>query len=103
MTDTMAVQKIRLTKVKKLEAQQTNLKIMDILLQWDPLGYGAGYYETEVVDVLQAVHLFDDETKLARKIQAIFEFSFEEIIPLSECEVMARKLLLIKNNSSCEI
>ena len=99
----MAVQKIRLTKVKKLEAQQTNLKIMDVLLQWDPLGYGAGHYETEVVDVLQAIHVFEDESKLARKIQAIFEFSFEEIIPLTECEIMACKLLLIKNSSSCEI
>ncbi|WP_232230091.1 DUF1871 family protein [Bacillus sp. J37] len=99
----MAVQKKRLSKVKKLEAQQTNLKIMDVLLQWDPLGYGAGHYETEVVDVLQAVHLFEEEIKLARKIQAIFEFSFEEIIPLSDCERMARKLLLIKHNSSCEM
>lgn len=99
----MSVQKIRLIKVKKLEAQQTNLKLMDVLLQWDPLGYGAGSYETEVVDVLQAVHVFDDETKLARKIQAIYEFSFEEIISLSECEVIAGKLLFIKNNSSCEI
>ncbi|WP_180321208.1 DUF1871 family protein [Metabacillus halosaccharovorans] len=99
----MAVQKIRLLKVKKLEAQQTNLKIMDVLLQWDPLGYGAGHYETEVVDVLQAVHLFEEEIKLARKIQAIYEFSFEEIIPLSDCEKMAGKLLFIKNNSSCEI
>ncbi|PMC40659.1 DUF1871 domain-containing protein [Bacillus sp. UMB0899] len=86
-----------------MEAQQTNLKIMDVLLQWDPLGYGAGHYETEVVDVLQAVHLLEDDRKLARKIQAIFEFSFEEIIPLSECEIMAGKLLLIKNNSSCEL
>ncbi len=99
----MTVQKIRLTKVKKLEAQHTNINIMKVLLQWDPLGYGEGHYETEVVDVLQAVHVIEDEIKLARKIQAIFEFSFEEIIPLSECEKMAKKLLLIKNNSSCEI
>ncbi|MBO1510797.1 DUF1871 family protein [Metabacillus bambusae] len=86
-----------------MEAQQTNIKLMELLLQWDPLGYGDGSYETEVVDVLQAVHLFDDEMVLARKIQAIYEFSFEEIIPLQKCENLSKQLLLIKNNSSCEI
>ncbi|MDQ0225563.1 hypothetical protein CHH83_20385 [Bacillus sp. 7586-K] len=86
-----------------MEAQQTNLKLMEILLQWDPLGYGEGSYETEVVDVLQAVYAFDDEMLLARKIQAIYEFSFEEIIPLQTCEKLARQLLFIKQTSSCEI
>ena len=86
-----------------MEAQQTNIKLMELLLQWDPLGYGDGSYETEVVDVLQAVHLIDDEVILARKIQAIYEFSFEEIIPLQKCKNLSQQLLLIKNNSSCEI
>ncbi|KKI89959.1 hypothetical protein WQ54_22730 [Bacillus sp. SA1-12] len=86
-----------------MEAQQTNLQLMELLLQWDPLGYGEGSYETEVVDVLQAVHLYDDIMLLARKIQAIYEFSFEEIIPLQKCESFAKQLLLIKNNSSCEL
>ncbi len=87
-----------------MEAQQTNLLIMEELLKWDPLGYGVGSYETEVVDVLQAVHMYDTAIKLARKTQAIYEFSFEEMIPLSECEKMAKKLLEIKNSaSSCEI
>jgi hypothetical protein len=85
-----------------MEAQQTNIKLMQLLLQWDPLGYGEGSYETEVVDVLQAVHSFDDEMLLARKIQAIYEFSFEEIIPLKQCENLSKQLLQIKNNSSCE-
>jgi hypothetical protein len=86
-----------------MEAQQTNIKLMEQLLQWDPLGYGEGSYETEVVDVLQAVHLYDDEMLLARKIQAIYEFSFEEIIPLQKCKSISKQLLQIKNNSSCEI
>ncbi|WP_299087328.1 DUF1871 family protein [uncultured Metabacillus sp.] len=86
-----------------MESQQTNLKLMELLLQWDPLGYGEGSYETEVVDVLQAVHQYDDVMLLARKIQAIYEFSFEEIIPLQKCESLAKQLLLIKNNLSCEL
>jgi hypothetical protein len=95
--------KNKIIKGEKMEAQQTNIKLMELLLQWDPLGYGNGSYETEVVDVLQAVHLFDNEMVLARKIQAIYEFSFEEIIPLQKCENLSKQLLLIKNNSSCEI
>jgi hypothetical protein len=86
-----------------MEAQQTNIQLMEILFKWDPLGYGEGSYDTEIVDVLQAVHIYDDEILLARKIQAIYEFSFEEIIPLKKCEKLAKQLLFIKNNSSCEI
>ncbi|MGM7722597.1 DUF1871 family protein [Metabacillus sp. Hm71] len=86
-----------------MESQQTNLKLMELLLQWDPLGYGEGSYETEVVDVLQAVHQYDDVMLLARKIQAIYEFSFEEIIPLQKCESLAKQLILLKNSASCEL
>jgi hypothetical protein len=83
--------------------QNLNSKLMDKLQSWDPLGYGIDSYETEIVDVLQAVHVLNDTAKLARKIQAIYEFSFEELIPLKTCEKMANELLAIKNNTSCEI
>lgn len=87
-----------------MEMQQSiNLQIMFLLENWDPLGHGVGSYETEAVDVLQAVHLIDDANKLAAKIQSIYEFSFEQLIPLSNCKKMADQLLLIKNNSSCEL
>lgn len=86
-----------------MENQQANLQIMIMLQEWDPLGYGVGSYETEAVDVLQAAHQFDNPSKLARKIQSIFEFSFEEVIPLKECENMAVKLLSILNNTTCEL
>jgi Domain of unknown function (DUF1871) len=86
-----------------MENQQANLQIMIMLQEWDPLGYGVGSYETEAVDVLQAAHQFDNPGKLARKIQSIFEFSFEEVIPLKECEDMAVKLLSILNNAKCEL
>ncbi|MEI2400883.1 DUF1871 family protein, partial [Paenibacillus phytohabitans] len=63
-----------------MENQHANVQMMMMLQEWDPLGYGIGSYETEAVDVLQMAHQFDDSGKLARKIQSIFEFSFEEII-----------------------
>ena len=83
--------------------QKVNINLMEKLLQWDPLGYGVGAYETEAVDVLQAVHSYSDSKELARKIQAIYEFSFEEIIPLAVCKTMASELLKIANESSCDI
>ncbi|WP_453994188.1 DUF1871 family protein [Bacillus nitroreducens] len=86
-----------------MENQQANIQMMILLQEWDPLGYGVGSYETEAVDVLQVVHQCDELTKVARKIQSIYEFSFEEIIPLKECENMALKLLTIKNNATCEL
>ncbi|MFC0271021.1 DUF1871 family protein [Metabacillus herbersteinensis] len=86
-----------------MEKRQVNIRVIDVLLKWDPLGYGEGSYETEAVDVLQAVHTLDEIKPLSRKIQAIYEFSFEEIIPLKKCEEMATKLLLIKNEASCEL
>ncbi|MDF0729103.1 DUF1871 family protein [Cytobacillus sp. S13-E01] len=86
-----------------MDMQGVNLQLMDLLENWDPLGHGIGAYETEAVDVLQAVHQIDDSLRLSKTIQSIYEFSFEENIPLSACKEMADKLLLIKNNSSCEL
>lgn len=81
-----------------------NVRLMENLLQWDPLGYGVDAYDTECVDVVQAVHELDEINSLAKKIQAIYEFSFEENIPLSHCREKAMELLLIKNeDSSCSI
>ncbi|MBM7704634.1 DUF1871 family protein [Metabacillus iocasae] len=85
------------------KTQQMNIQIMENLLNWDPLGYGEDSYETEVVDVLQAVHVYDSVSILAQKIQDIYEFSFEELIPLSTCKKKAQELLFIKNSGSCEL
>lgn len=81
-----------------------NVRLMENLLQWDPLGYGVDAYDTECVDVVQAVHELDDLDKLAKKIQDIYEFSFEQFIPLSTCKDKAIELLVIKNEEdSCSL
>ncbi|MDQ0857672.1 hypothetical protein QFZ72_001151 [Bacillus sp. V2I10] len=85
-----------------MEMKEANEQMLEILYKWDPLHYGAEAYETEVFDVLQAVHVSEAHSALSRKIQSIYEFSFEEIIPLKECEKIAIELLLIKNNAACE-
>lgn len=86
-----------------MEIQQTNLLLVHTLDQWDPFGIGPGNYDTEIADSVQAVHDLDNRDKLARKIQSIYEFSFEEIIPLEKCKEISARLLDIKNNGSCTI
>lgn len=84
-----------------MEIQQTNLLLVYTLDQWDPFRVGPGNYDTEIADSVQAVHDLDNQVKLARKIQFIYEFSFEEIIPLENCIEISGRLLEIKNNGSC--
>ncbi|MGM7684976.1 DUF1871 family protein [Cytobacillus sp. Hm23] len=83
--------------------ENTNIKLMLKLQSWDPLGYGIGFYETENIDVLQAVHELNDRSVLAKRIQSIYENSFEELIPLSECEIMAQELSQIANTEICDL
>ncbi|WP_462411138.1 DUF1871 family protein [Neobacillus sp. Marseille-QA0830] len=85
------------------EEVQTNLKFVDMLNEWDPFKLSAGSYETEIADVIQAVHVIDDPDKLARNIQGIYEFSFEKVIPFESCYHVALKLLEIKANQSCSL
>ncbi|WP_409302452.1 DUF1871 family protein [Peribacillus sp. SCS-155] len=84
-----------------MERQEMNLQLVAVLQEWDPFGWGRDAYETEIVDCIIALDEIDDPDNLARKIQGIYEFSFEEIIDISRCRQIAEKLLLIKNNASC--
>lgn len=83
--------------------QHLNRSLLAIVQQWDPFGYGIDAYEIEAVDVIRAVHEYDDVEKLARKIQAIYEFAFEQKIPLPKCIALARELLLMKKDSECAL
>ncbi|MED1468789.1 DUF1871 family protein [Bacillus salipaludis] len=82
---------------------QTNLKFVDLLNEWDPFQLKEGNYDTEIADTIQAIHELENLSELAEKIQSIYEFSFEQVIPINLCLEIAKKLLLIKNNDSCSI
>lgn len=86
-----------------MEMIETNIKLVKILKDWDPIGYGEESYDPEIADSIAAVHTLNDEGELAEKIQAIYEFSFEELIPLEQCQKIARALLTIKNEGACSI
>ena len=82
---------------------QANLQYVDVLSEWDPFRLTNGGYDTEIADTIQAIHELDDPDELARRIQRIYEFSFEKVIPIEECLKIASELLVIKANDACSI
>ena len=86
-----------------MEVREMNRVLADILKEWDPFKQGGEFYETEIPDCLLAVRDCDDQEVLAREIQKIFEFTFEEELPMADCLLVAGKLLAVKNTGSCSI
>lgn len=82
---------------------RTNLQYVDLLNEWDPFQLKNGGYETEIADTIQAVHEINDSSLLAQRIQTIYEFSFEKLIPMESCLKIAEELLAVKANESCSI
>ncbi|MBM6618727.1 DUF1871 family protein [Bacillus suaedaesalsae] len=81
-----------------------NIKLYDFLLEWDPFGIGADNYDPEFADIIGAVNFLDHEEELAKKIQGIFEFSFERTLSMDLCLEKAKQLLQIKDeDDSCMI
>ncbi|MDM5330489.1 DUF1871 family protein [Neobacillus sp. CF12] len=82
---------------------KTNLQFVDVLNEWDPFKLKNGNYDPEIADTIQAIHELDNPEELAVRIQSIYEFSFEKTIPIDQCLNVARELLAIKDNDSCNI
>lgn len=82
-----------------MRVEEAHQEMRNQIYQWDPFNFGE--YETEIADIIQAVHKHKDSKKLGKEIQVIFEHSFERWLPLGECEEMAKKLLHIKEISDC--
>lgn len=84
-------------------AMKTNLQFVDVLNDWDPFKIKSGDYDIEIADTIQAIHELDEPDKLAKRIQSIYEFSFEKTIPIDDCLKIAKELLAIKDQDSCTI
>jgi hypothetical protein len=80
---------------------ELNEKLMKLLQDWDPLQCGPESYETEIVDVIQAAYEIEDTRYLAKRIKFIYEFSFEETLPLKECQKIADQISQLKDTTSC--
>ncbi|WP_083413178.1 DUF1871 family protein [Bacillus massilinigeriensis] len=86
-----------------LETQDKNRQMVKILNEWDPIGCGYGMYDPEIAGVLHAVYNLDSQHELAIRIQAVYEHSFEEIIPYESCLLVAKSLLAVKSMGNCSI
>jgi hypothetical protein len=82
---------------------KTNLQYVDLLNEWDPFQLKNCSYDTEIADTIQAIYELDNPDKLAERIQTIYEFAFDAIIPIDQCLKVAEELLVIKENDSCSI
>lgn len=82
---------------------QTNLQFVDLLNEWDPFHLKRGSYDTEIADTIQAVHELNEPVQLAKRIQTIYEFSFEKVIPMDSCLKISKGLLAIKDSGTCSI
>lgn len=86
-----------------MENVELNRAAVKALAQWDPFHLGADSYDTETADVVAALQGINDPATLAKVIQQVYEHSFEEWIPLEQCTDIARQLVKIKHENSCDI
>ena len=80
---------------------EMNRRAVLILASWDPFQLGSEAYDTETADVVAALQGIDHPSDLARKIQTIYEHSFEKWIPLEQCMQIAYKLIAVKFEAKC--
>lgn len=86
-----------------MENIEMNQQAVATLAAWDPFNIGIENYDTETADVVAALQSIDDPSELAKVIQTVYEFSFEEWIPLEKCVDISYKLLAIKFKAKCII
>ncbi|WP_243299802.1 DUF1871 family protein [Bacillus litorisediminis] len=82
-----------------MRTEEAHQQMRKLIIEWDPFQFGE--YETEIADIIQAVHKHKDRNKLGKEIQIIFEHSFEKWLSLGECQEVAGKLQYIKEISDC--
>ncbi|WP_079507199.1 DUF1871 family protein [Mesobacillus jeotgali] len=86
-----------------MESKELSYKLIKVLNKWDPFKVGEGQFDPEIADILQAVHDYDEPAKIARRIQSVFEFSFEQLLPYEQCLKIANTLVSIKNEDACSL
>ena len=86
-----------------MENIQLNQQAVKVLASWDPFELGADAYDTETADVIAALQKITDAEELASIIQSVYEYSFEQWIPIEQCKKMADKLIAIRHSNSCSM
>ncbi len=88
---------------KEMNIQQMNLALVHVLQEWDPFNMGGENYEPEIAEAIFAVSEAENHVELANRLKAIYEFSFEEKLDMSQYLQVAAKLIVIRNNASCSL
>ena len=86
-----------------MENIELNRKAVQILADWDPFHLGPNSYDTETADVIAALQGIDNAKELAEIIRKVYEFSFEQWIPLDDCFQIAEKLVQIRYEATCSL
>ncbi|TCI52272.1 DUF1871 family protein [Exiguobacterium sp. SH1S21] len=73
----------------------------DLLLAWDPLGYGLGSYGPEFDDITVALVQIDSESELNETIRRILTDSFGECPTEEDTRAMAKQLLT--SSEACQL
>lgn len=84
-----------------METVEMNRKAVMLLASWDPFEMGIEAYDTETADVVAALQGIDHPTDLAKRIQSIYEHSFERWIPIEQCMQISYKLIAVKYEAKC--
>lgn len=86
-----------------MENIEMNQNCVRVLQQWDPFNLGEESYDTEIADVVAALQGIDDPSELAKIIQTVYEYSFEQWIPIEDCVTVSYKLIAVKFEAKCII
>ncbi|MDI2586469.1 MULTISPECIES: DUF1871 family protein [unclassified Psychrobacillus] len=86
-----------------MDTIEMNRKAIWTLQEWDPFNLGVDGYETETADVVADLQNIDHPSELAKRIQEIYEHSFEQWIPLEKCVEISYKLIALKYEMKCII
>lgn len=84
-----------------MENIEMNRKSVKLLQMWDPFNLGPDAYDTETADVVAALQGIDHPSELAKRIQEVYEHSYEQWIPLEQCVQIAYKLIAVKYEAKC--
>ena len=84
-----------------MENIEMNRKAVKLLEVWDPFNLGTDAYDTETADVVAALQGIDHPTELAKRIQEVYEHSYELWIPIEKCVQIAYKLIAVKYEAKC--
>ncbi|WP_064092823.1 DUF1871 family protein [Rossellomorea aquimaris] len=76
-----------------MNRRETNETLVNTLKEWDFFFIGKEGYDTEIAEVIGAVHDLDNPNVLSKEIYGIYEFLFEEWIPMEDCPISYKLLL----------